>query len=633
MAVLNILLYSSRKNQLLTYQDNDGQMTSEIESVFVHNCEIVYGLEKWALIKVCDKTHNALKLLEDKYDVETRQYIRRLHGFISKMQDEEYFYYMNKDEVSIVERKTAIRCLSIFKNGAMDVRHIHNKVFKYYSIFNNTFEYTSFGFDGIKVWIGEKEKENRICRFCGGKVPEVTFDKIAHAIQDALGNKLLFCYEECDKCNHDLAPIEDNFRKLMDFRRAIYHIPRKGTTKTPTVIGKNFIIKADNNGGPALYLMEEGLPKGVNKAKRFIHHLDLAATMTNEKMYKALCKVVIDMLPSSELSHFENTIRWIRSDEDMVSDALPSALLTVLPTDEVIYKQPVLDILLNKHRHLEHSPYCTAIIWIYDIAYMFCMPLTDVDRGMYKYDKDLQQHWELMCKLTGINGWESQNTEDYKLSTPWVNWDINPELPNIHILPKSNPIFSECFVQEIEIKDAGLPVYDDAGISLCHVEAAQFTSLYKGTISDSDLRDVTNHIGGPGFTLDPVKKQIRVRMWIDANDTTDKIAYFKIYFDVILTVDKFWTYIDMPCDKDGTPKSFTLHYKLRDYLFVNALAYAERELFIQRRNTQFAKCSLGKLLSSRRIFTCAYYMIPTGNNQEYMKVMDSQIHNGMDICM
>ena len=45
--------------------------------------------------------------------------------------------------------------------------------------------------------------------------------KIAHAIQDALGNKLLFCYEECDTCNHDLAMVEDQFRILMDFRHLL----------------------------------------------------------------------------------------------------------------------------------------------------------------------------------------------------------------------------------------------------------------------------------------------------------------------------------------------------------------------------------------------------------------------------
>lgn len=633
MAVLNILLYSYSKNQLLTYQDTDGQMTSEIESAFVHNCEVVYGSGKWSLVKVCDKTHNALKVLEGKYDVESKRHIRKLHGFISKMQDGDYFYYMNKDEVSIVERKTAIRCLDMFQGKVEDAISIHNKVFKYYSKLNNTFEYISFGFDDIEVWIGEKVKENRTCRFCGGKMPDVTFDKVAHAVQDALGNKLLYCYEECDKCNHDLAPVEDNFRKLMDFRRAMYHISRKGTTKAPTVIGKNFIIKADDNGEPALYLMEEELPKGVNKAKKFVHHLDLVATMTNEKMYKALCKMVIDMLPSFELSHFENTIRWIRSDEDMVPDALPSALLTVLPTDKAIYKQPVLDILLNKRGHLVHSPFCSAILWIYDIAYMFCVPLTDVDGGKYKYDKDLQQHWELMCKLIGINGWQLQNTEDDKCSTPWVDWDINPAMPNIYILPKSNPIFSECFIREKDFQDAGLPAYDDAGITLYRVETAQFSSLYNGTISDSDLRDVTNHIGGPEFTLDPINRQVRVRMWIEANDTTDKIEYFKIYFNVILTIDKFWTYIDMPRDENGELKSFALHYSLRDHLFVYALAYAEIELSSQRKNTQFAKCTLGKLLPSRRIFTCAYYLVPIGYKQKYMKIMDSRIHNGMDICM
>lgn len=83
------------------------------------------------------------------------------------------------------------------------------------------FEMLSFGYDGLEEWIGEPDENKRICRFCGKSVPRVSFKKIAHAIQDALGNKLLFCYEECDTCNHDLAMVEDQFCILMDFRHLL----------------------------------------------------------------------------------------------------------------------------------------------------------------------------------------------------------------------------------------------------------------------------------------------------------------------------------------------------------------------------------------------------------------------------
>lgn len=51
---------------------------------------------------------------------------------------------------------------------------------------------------GIKYY---GHKENRICRFCGKKEPDVSFSKIAHALPESIGNHVLATYYECDVCN------------------------------------------------------------------------------------------------------------------------------------------------------------------------------------------------------------------------------------------------------------------------------------------------------------------------------------------------------------------------------------------------------------------------------------------------
>lgn len=126
--------------------------------------------------------------------------------------------------------------------------------------------------------------------------------------------------------------------------------------------------------------------------------LELKTTINNERMYKALCKMVIDILPKTELPHFVNTIKWIKY-MDWTPDALPSILLALLPGAE-FKEQPILDIFINNRQNKLDAPYCTAIIWIYDIVYMFAIPFVDTDGGKYKYDKNIQAHWELMKKLT-----------------------------------------------------------------------------------------------------------------------------------------------------------------------------------------------------------------------------------------
>lgn len=624
MSKLKIILYSSQKSQRIIYQDNDGIMTSEIEQTYLRKCEIEHCNTAWARIIVSDKTRCALKELEQKYDTVTGNHIRKLYGFISKLSDGEVFYYLNEDKASVVERRTACDCVRMQHLG---FRPVHNVTFHYYSMLDICFQYLSYGYDdGIEEWIGEEVIDKRVCRFCGKSYPEVNFDKVAHAVQDALGNKLLFCYEECDTCNHDLAPIEDNFRKIMDFRRAMYHIPRKGTTSTPKVVGKTFVIKPDSHGFPELLLMEESLPKGVCHAKPFYIHLELKDSMSNEGMYMALCKMVIDMLPSSELTHFENTIKWITSNGTWAPDSLPSTWLAVLPIEKVLYPQPVLDIFLNNKGQMPNSPYCTGIIWIYDIAYMFVMPFADVDAGQYKYDDDLVPHWQQMGNLIGIRQWQKQDSNNYLPSTPWVDWPVDLSQPNIHVLPKTDVVFEECLKQKVDHPDIDMPKFLADGISCNQVESADFDTLYYGKITDADLRDVTQFIAGPEFTVLPLERQVRVRLWVDANDTTGKIPYFKFSFDVLFDIPSFWDYVSLETERDGTLTSFAFHYDLRNYLYVAALANAEIKMALKRNGTSFEKCTLDNLLQCERIYSNAYYLVPSGTGDRYVKINDSAIH-------
>lgn len=623
MPVLKVILYSSQKSQRIIYQDSDGIMTSEIENAFLHSCEVEHMNTSWARVIMSIKTRQALKELEQNYDIVTGRHIRKLYGFISKLADGEVFYYLNEDKASIVERRTAYDCIKMQQFG---FRPVHNAAFHHYSVLDNCFQYLSYGYDGIEEWIGNENVNKRVCRFCGKSYPEVTFDKVAHAVQDALGNKLLFCYEECDTCNHDLAPIEDHFRKIMDFRRAMYHIPRKGTTYTPKIVGKSFIVKPDNQGFPELYLMEESIPKGVDRNQHFMMRLELKDSMINEDMYKALCKMVIDMLPSAELTHFDNTIKWITANGTWAPDSLPSTLLTVLPTERVVYPQPVLDILFNNKGQMLHSPYCTGVLWIYDIAYMFVMPFTDIDAGQYKYDDDLEEHWKQMGNLIGIHDWQKQDSSNYLPSTPWVDWPVDLSQPNIHVLPKTDAVFSECLKTKVEHQNIDMPPFTKDGITFNKANSVDYECFYNNSVTDKELRDLTQHIAGPEFFVDPINRHVHVRMWVDVNDTTDKVKFFKYSFDAVFDIPSFWTYINMETEKDGSLVSFAFHNDLRDYLYASSLHNVEPFMAKLRAGTPFANCSIEKMIGCERIFTNAYYMVPAGNDGRYAKIDDSSIH-------
>lgn len=625
MSALDILLYSTCDTRHLIYKDTDGMMTNEIELTMLHKCSVKHYMAGGARITVCQKTRDALQALEDKYDTCTGRHIRKLKGFISKLADGDCFYYFNKDKTSIVERRTAIDCLNAVKRGLPWSEMLHNRIFHHYSMMNICFSYLSYGYDDIAVRVGEEDETKRVCRFCGKRAPEVSFKKIAHAIQEALGNKLLICNEECDTCNHELALTEDNFRYLMDFRRAMYHIPRKGSSKTPTVVGKNFIIKSDSQGNPLLYIMKESLPDAAAEKQPFMMHLELKSPINNERMYKALCKMVIDMLPREELSHFKNTIEWIKSPGDWVPDALPSTLLAVLPA-QCYQAQPVLDIFLNNRKERMNAPYCTAVVWLCDVAYMFILPLADVDGGRYKYDANLDTHWKSMADLIGIHRWSLQDTSNYLLSTPWVNWPIDLSLPNIHVLPKNDAVFKACLEVKPTYPDIGLPEFKKEGIHLDHVVSASFTQIYHGTITDDDLIDVTLLFKRLAFIFHPNRQKVSIIMDVNAKDTTDSIPFYRFNYEIDFRIDTFEDYIKIDYDQDGNPVSFACHYKLAHYLLGLSLVVAEDEMYPQRKGTPFEKCSLDKTFCNDRYLTNLDYFVLSKDGSKYLQLKGKDIH-------
>ena len=115
-------------------------------------------------------------------------------------------------------------------------------------------------------------------------------------------------------------------------------------------------------------------------------------------------------------------------------------------------------------------------------------------------------------------------------------------------------------------------------------------------------------------------------MSVTANDTTDKIPFFKFNFSVTLVVDSFNDYISIEYDENGGLDSFALHYELRDYLIAMAMVHAELKLRPQRLGTGFEKCELGKMLNSDRLVTNTIYCVPYDDDVHFIQIMDRDIH-------
>lgn len=174
--------------------------------------------------------------------------------------------------------------------------------------------------------------------------------------------------------------------------------------------------------------------------------------------------------------------------------------------------------------------------------------------------------------------------------------------------------------------DFEMPEFKREGIRLHSVDVASFTSLYHHTITDKDLCDITQYISGPVFILLPKEHKVRIQMSVTANDTTDKIPFFKFDFSVTLVVESFKDYISIEYAGDGKLDSFALHYELRDYLIAMAMVHAELKLLPQRLGTGFEKCELVKMLNSDRLVANTIYHVPYNNDYLYVSINDRDIH-------
>ena len=75
----------------------------------------------------------------------------------------------------------------------------------------------------------ESETDKRICRFCGCEESEQnTFNKVAHAISNFLGNQSILTENECDKCNSKFGKtIENELAEYFKHLKPLLRIPGK----------------------------------------------------------------------------------------------------------------------------------------------------------------------------------------------------------------------------------------------------------------------------------------------------------------------------------------------------------------------------------------------------------------------
>lgn len=597
-------MYSVSGNERFDFSKEKKEVFDKIVHLFAMSAMLFKGQPLYGAYK-----YHFLKgdlLIEEitKEIIPTSKRANRLIAYLKTLRDEDIFFILSAD-LPTQDRMCAHLAVKAIASGCSVIESVaHYK--QTWGVVNNKYRYLSFGRDGVEESIGESDKDLRVCRFCGKKKPETSFKKIAHAISEGLGNKILVCNEECDKCNNRLARVEENLMHYFDIKRALSGIKTKTGNKVPAVDGKGFVIRGNEKNEPVLYLEEEFVEEEKKQGNPLYLKLETDEVVSFEGIYKALCKIVLDLIPSDELSHFKETVRWING--EIIATNHPSYYMQ---SNRAIYEQPVIDIYLSKN--LGTEPYCTALLFVLDTVFLFVVPETDVDNVRYMRDGVLVNHFDQFMPLVKGQEWLRIDSNDYRLSYPWIKREIDLSDPNVRVRPATDPIFTRYDKTKNYLPSFAFPEFSEEGIEGPKFEHFQYDKYSDIDPTEPNLRHTSFAVYKQCITVDYLDSRLLFSGLYRFVDETRGKDYFSVEFETCYTLKDFYKYIVVKLD--GGENQFALHRELRTYVIRQAMALVDAELKKHTLGTGFAKITLSEGVVDERVMRKTRYLIPAGNGQ------------------
>ena len=626
MKQYSFYLYSARHNQLLTLVGTEAFVNALFEEL---SALISYGSNQMGRICVSSTVKDSLVKFSDKWSKDCPK-VKALLSCVSKLNDGKYIYIVDATFPDL-NRQLALIWIRETAKGH-DASKVWDAYLKHQGLLKNKYDYYSFGFDGIKHYEGEQDKSKRECRFCHGIANEnpqssalnsqgrniVKFGEKnnAHAISDAIGNKLLFCLEECVDCNSKLSKVERDFIYLMDWRRAINGIKNK-EGKLPNVFGNEAALRTDKNGVQTLYVNKDYLREITGNQVRI--RLNNKKIMTDQGAYRAICKYAINLMPSSYLPHFQQTIDWVAG--RMNATKLPVVMTAYnLPHTD----QPVLDLFFRRSDD-NSQPLCTAMLYVCDMCYLYVLPFADTDKACVTHMNGLDAYWQPFCQLLPCAIWKTEDMSDFDISTPWIETSL-PLTDGLKVKIVSSddehlrqPVSNKPSTKpREEDTEQDFPEFDSTCAKYTNTEVVKSEIVNTKPIPSDALHHATNKIGiNIEIYLPNATASVVVNLSI--YDPTGHIEYLNFTFASHFAMNEMERYV--VCNDEYV----AIDYHLRDYLFYTACMMADPIFKARISNTQYAICSLEKALcTDKRVLSSIYYIIKT--EFRMLKVSDRVLH-------
>lgn len=224
-------------------------------------------------------------------------------------------------------------------------------------------------------------KQEKICRFCRKKEPEVKFKENAHAISEQLGNHTVFLLNECDTCNDIFSVYEDSFAKYLGALRTVCRI--EGKHKIPKYLGDDNTISLEvGNGGTIIQEI---------RGSGHVEISDKQIDMEFEKqpyvpidVYKALVTMALSIMPDNEFKEFESSAKWLINEKKELefSGYASQVIIRFIPGPNPLKLQAWLlrrKSFLTGGNKVFDVPYSNFIIEFNNLSFQIIVPNVEKD--------------------------------------------------------------------------------------------------------------------------------------------------------------------------------------------------------------------------------------------------------------
>lgn len=259
-------------------------------------------------------------------------------------------------------------------------------------------DYLISAYGDERIAIGNSKKSERVCRFCNNTRVPLTFKNKAHAISEALGNKTVILYDECDGCNTAFSQTtEQEIVEFFSLIRTMYEI--KGKDGVKKYKGKNFRMgyteQKDAKGGDdpqpnkVLELQFEDNESSDDPKLPLTVRLQSNQKIAAQNIYKCFCKYFISVIPQEYLSNFKETIRWVNGEIEV---ALLPRIAKMSFLNE-LKQQPELVTYLRKSAD-RTLPFAVAEFHYAFTRHIFIVPLSNQDDCDFTRQEDYDRFWK-----------------------------------------------------------------------------------------------------------------------------------------------------------------------------------------------------------------------------------------------